>query len=66
MSLWLCLRFEQLPLQALTRRDNGLETATAILEKQVNLSKKYLGYTVLEYALYSDDDEIYQILKNEA
>lgn len=34
MSLWLCLRFEQLPLQALIRRDNGLATATAVLEKQ--------------------------------
>ena len=34
MSLWLCLRFQQLPLQALTRRDNGEPAATAILEKQ--------------------------------
>ncbi len=42
------------------------EIVQAIMKKQVNLSKRYLGYTVLEYAMYSDDDEIYQLLKNEA
>ena len=34
MSLWLCLRFQQLPLQALTRRDSGEQPASAVLEKQ--------------------------------
>jgi protein ImuB len=34
MSLWLCLRFQLLPLQALTRRDSGEQAPTAILEKQ--------------------------------
>ena len=34
MSLWLCLRFQQLPLQALTRRDSGEQAASAVLEKQ--------------------------------
>ncbi len=38
----------------------------AIMKKQVNLDKKYHGYTVLEYAKYTEDTEIYNILKNEA
>ena len=42
------------------------EIVKTIMKKQVNLDKKYLGYTVLEYALYTDDTEIYRVLKNEA
>jgi protein ImuB len=34
MSLWLCLRFQQLPLEALTRQQSGAEQACAVLEKQ--------------------------------
>ena len=34
MSLWLCLRFQQLPLQALTRCNSGEQPAAAVLEKQ--------------------------------
>ena len=34
MSLWLCLRFQQLPLQALTRRDSGEQPPSAVLEKR--------------------------------
>jgi ankyrin repeat protein len=35
-----------------------------LLQKQVDLNKKYLGYSVLEYALYTNDHEIYKLLKN--
>ena len=35
-----------------------------ILKKQVNLNKKYLGYTVVEYAMFTGDLDIYNILKN--
>jgi protein ImuB len=34
MSLWLCLRFQLLPLQALTRSDSGEQAPSAVLEKQ--------------------------------
>jgi protein ImuB len=34
MSLWLCLRFEWLPLQALTRQQGGNDEPVAILDKQ--------------------------------
>lgn len=38
----------------------------AIMKKQINTNKKYHGYTVLEHAMYTDDSEVYNILKNEA
>ena len=34
MNLWLCLRFCQLPLEALTRQQAGKEPVCAVLEKQ--------------------------------
>lgn len=37
-----------------------------IMKKQVNMDKKYHGYTVIEYAMYTDDNEVYKVLKNEA
>lgn len=47
MSLWLCLRFHQLPLQALTRQQSGPETAATVLEAQrvlqANDSARELG-----------------------
>lgn len=41
----------------------GNETIVrTILKKQVNLDKKYLGYTVLEHAMFTEDIEVYNIL----
>ena len=42
----------------------NLEVVRLIMQKQVNLNKKYLGYNVLEHAKYSGNNQVYNLLEN--